>query len=250
MSLQSSIADADLSEQSQAAASAYREALQSFQTELAHLQAAQSAAEERFAIESATQQTRHAAWEGQQSSRLTALQQEIAAVTSENALHVLQLPEQLQSLRNQLQQEQLQQLRPLQDYTAQLPQQLLDFRHQLTDEQVQLRDSLHKQMQEEQLQQQVQHEAASSQQLVAIDALKQEVQQLQLWRQQQLQQESGSSKVGDEVSAQHAADLVTLKGEVFLLQQQLVQQRSDANLRIAKADEQAALLRQNLQHLQ
>ena len=250
VSLQSSIADAELSEQSQAAASADREALQSLQTQLAHLQAAQSAAETRFAAEIANQQTRHAAWEGEQSTQLTALQQDVAAVKTANALYVQQLPEQLQSLRNQLQQEQLQQLRPLQDYMAQLPQQLLELRHQLTGEQAQLQDSLHRQMQEQQLQQQVQHESASLQQLMAIDALKLEVQQLQQWRQQQLQQESDSSKTGVEVDTQPAADLVALKEEVSQLQQQLVQQRGDADVRLAKADQQAASLRQDLQHLQ
>ena len=248
VTVQGSIADAELTEQSQAAALADRDALQSLQTQLTALKAAQAAAETHLASATATQQGNFSALQAEQSAQLASLRQDIAAVSAASALHAQRFPEQLSQTRHDMQQRHAQQLSPLQTQVAQLPQQLLDLHQLMTSEQSHLWDSLSKQMREEQAQQQVQQDLNAANQLSELGALKLEVQQLQQWRQQQQQQQADHSKTGAEVSAQHAADLLTLKREVQ--QQQLQKQGGNADARVRQADDQTTALTEKLQEMQ
>lgn len=103
--VQSSIADAEKTQNSQAAASADREALQSLRTQLSSLQAAQSAAETRLASAVSSQQSFFAASEAQQASCFAAVQEQLAASGAAADLQTEKLAQQLSSLSKQIQED-------------------------------------------------------------------------------------------------------------------------------------------------
>ncbi|DBA78488.1 TPA: hypothetical protein ACH3X2_007976 [Trebouxia sp. C0005] len=245
--LQSSIADAAMTQHSQAAANADREALQSLRTQLSSLQAAQTAAESRLASAVFSQQSFFAASEAQQAKLFAAVQEQLAASGATADLKTENLAQQLSSLSSQVKAEQAQQLTPLQASVQQLPKQLLALQHQLQEQQVQQMAGLCNELHEEQLQSQLQHCSAASELAAQLNELKLAVLAVQ---QKQQQQNSESSSASAEISAQHAAEVTSMDQEVRQLHQQLLQQQQDSDVSFATAADQVTTLMQDLQQLQ